>query len=229
MVKVLIIEKNGNLKSSEFKNFDLDNVYKKCGLRKKDNFKLRHTWSMNNENNYISIYCKDKGRANSENKYDLPPPLDSNLYFGNMVCIKHESKNISNENVKDISVTEWNKLYEKLFGGFEDLDNTDSYSEEEEIPEHFKTKEGYSKEDGFIVDDDDDDDDDYIPAESEEDEAHISTDSADEDEDEEVMGKESDIDESEEEESDYESNYDSDESIAGSELTEESYIDSDNE
>ena len=32
-----------------------------------------------------------------------------------------------------------------------------------------------------------------------------------------------------EEESDYESNYDSDESIAGSELTEESYIDSDNE
>ena len=85
--------------------------------------------------------------------------------------------------VKDISVTEWNKLYEKLFGGFEDLDNTDSYSEEEEIPEHFKTKEGYSKEDGFIVDDDDDDDD-YIPAESEEDEAHIVTDSADEDEDE---------------------------------------------
>ena len=42
---------------------------------------------MNNENNYISIYCKDKGRANSENKYDLPPPLDSNLYFGNMAFI----------------------------------------------------------------------------------------------------------------------------------------------
>ena len=123
-----------------------------------------------------------------------------------------------------MSLAEWNKLYEKLFGGFEDLDGDDSFSDEEEIPEHMKTKEGYSKEDGFIVDDDDDQDEDYIQESSEDIELESST-----DEDEELMGKESDIDEEDdedeedEEDDEYEEDdYDSD----CSELSEESYIDS---
>ena len=58
------------------------------------------------------------------------------------------------ENAKDITLKDWETTYEKLFGGFIDLNNEDSYSEEEEIPEHMKTKSGYSKEGGFIVDDD---------------------------------------------------------------------------
>ena len=225
MVKVLIIEKLGNIKCSDFKNFDIDKLYKKANLRKNENFALRHTWSLNKNDLYISIYCKNEGRANSENKYDLPPPLDNTLYFGSIVLVKHQTKNINNNNVTDISIEEWNKLYEKLFGGFEDLNNDDSYSDEEEIPEHLKTKEGYSKEDGFIVDDDDDIDEEYIPEESEEEEAHSSTDSADEDE--EIMGKESDIENTEEDEDDEEEEYEDSDSDVGSELSEESYVDSD--
>tara|TARA_B110000046_G_C12987686_1_gene396403 strand:+ start:149 stop:832 length:684 start_codon:yes stop_codon:yes gene_type:complete len=225
MVRVLIIEKSGNIKCSDFKHFDIEKLYKKCNLKKNQNFALRHTWSLNKNDLYISIYCKNEGRANSENKYDLPPPLDNTLYFGSMVLIKHQTKNINNNNVTDISIEEWNKLYEKLFGGFEDLDNDDSYSDEEEIPEHLKTKEGYSKEDGFIVDDDEDLDEEYIPEESEEEEAHSSTDSADEDE--EIMGKESDIGNTEEEEDDEEEEYEDSDSDVGSELSEESYVDSD--
>jgi len=226
MVRVLIIEKLGNIKCSNFKNFDIEKLYKKCNLRKNDDFALRHTWSLNKNDLYISIYCKNEGRANSENKYDLPPPLDNTLYFGSMVLLQHQTKNITNNNVTDISIEEWNKLYEKLFGGFEDLNNDDSYSDEEEIPEHLKTKEGYSKEDGFIVDDDEDLDEEYIPEESEE-EAHSSTDSAHEDE--EIMGQESDIGntEEDEEEDDEEEEYEDSDSDVGSELSEESYVDSD--
>lgn len=226
MVRVLIIEKLGNIKCSNFKNFDIEKLYKKCNLRKNDDFALRHTWSLNKNDLYISIYCKNEGRANSENKYDLPPPLDNTLYFGSMVLLQHQTKNITNNNVIDISIEEWNKLYEKLFGGFEDLNNDDSYSDEEEIPEHLKTKEGYSKEDGFIVDDDEDLDEEYIPEESEE-EAHSSTDSAHEDE--EIMGQESDIGntEEDEEEDDEEEEYEDSDSDVGSELSEESYVDSD--
>tara|TARA_B100000035_G_scaffold114291_1_gene96884 strand:- start:3163 stop:3849 length:687 start_codon:yes stop_codon:yes gene_type:complete len=226
MVRVLIIEKLGNIKCSDFKNFDIEKLYKKANLRKNDNFALRHTWSLNKNDLFVSIYSKNKGRANSENKYDLPPPLDNTLYFGSMILIKHQTKNINNNNVKDISLEEWNKIYEKLFGGFEDLNDNDSYSEEEEIPEHFKTKEGYSKEDGFIVDDDEDLDEDYIPEESEE-EAHSSTDSADDEE--EIMGEESDIGDTEEDEyeDDEEEEYEDSHSDVGSELSEESYVDSD--
>jgi hypothetical protein len=50
----------------------------------------------------------------------------------------------------------WNKIYEKLFGGFEDLVATAKEDEEEEdelenVPKEKKTKHGYLK-DGFVVD-----------------------------------------------------------------------------
>jgi hypothetical protein len=50
----------------------------------------------------------------------------------------------------------WNKIYEKLFGGFEDLAATAAEDEAEEdelanVPKEKKTKQGYLK-DGFVVD-----------------------------------------------------------------------------
>ena len=94
MVKVILIKKTTNQKLSDIKNFDLENLYKKCNLRKPDNFKKRHTWKMGNSNFYISIYAKDTGRSNSENKYDLPPPIDKTLYFGSLVLVKHEGEEV---------------------------------------------------------------------------------------------------------------------------------------
>ena len=224
MVKVIIVDKGCNLKSSDIKDFNKEMLFKKCNFRKNDNFSRRATWKMNDDY-FVSLYAKDKGRANSENKYDLPPPIDKELYYGTMLLVKHCYKDLTNETADDFEINEWNKLYEKLFGGFEDLGEEDSYSEEEEIPEHLKTKQGYSKEDGFVVSDDDEEDEDYIPEEESEDEAHTSTDDAEE---EDGMGQESelDVDEDEEEEDeDEEEEYDSDD--LGSELSEESYIDSD--
>ena len=226
MVKLIIVDKGANLKCSDVKNFDIDTLYKKCNLRKKDNFDKRHSWKLDSEH-FVTLFSKDKGRANSENKYDLPPPVDSQLYFGSMLIVKHQDKELSNEKVEDLSLEEWNKLYEKLFGGFEDLGDEDSYSEEEEIPEHLQTKQGYSKEGGFVVSDGDEEDEDYIPEEDEdEEEAHSSTDDAD---DEDGMGKDSEIEDEDEEEEEEEEEEDDEEyeSDVGSELSEESYIDSD--
>ena len=155
MVKVIIVDKGCTLKVSEIKNLEIETFYKKCKFRNNNDFDKRTTWKMSN-NNYVSIYSKNKGRANSENKYDLPPPVDSDLYYGAILLVKHTDEEINNNNCEDLSIDEWNTLYTKLFGGFEDLGDEDSYSDEEEIPANMKTKEGYSKEDGFIVDDDED-------------------------------------------------------------------------
>jgi len=225
MVKLIIVDKSCNLKSSDLKNFDIEMLYKKCGLRKNDNFEKRHTWKIDSTN-FVSCFSKDKGRESSINKYDLPPPIDNELYYGSMLLIKHDTAELSNGNVSDLSTEDWEKYYEKLFGGFEDLGEEDSYSDEEEIPEHMKTKEGYSKEDGFIVDDDEEEDDDYIPEEDEEEEEEAETTTDAEEED--GMGQDSDIDDGEEEEEEEEEedeDYDSED--LGSELSEESYIDSD--
>ena len=83
MTKVIIVDKNGDLKETNLKDFKVENLFKKCGLRKNKDFGLRHTWKYNNK--FISLFSKDSGRANNENKYDLPPPLDEKLYFGKML------------------------------------------------------------------------------------------------------------------------------------------------
>jgi len=226
MVKLIIVDKGGNLKCSEVKNFNIETLYKKCNLRKKDNFNKKTTWKMDN-NYFVSLFAKDKGRATSENKYDLPPPVDKELYFGSMLLIKHCYDDLTNETAEDFDLEEWNKLYEKLFGGFEELGDDDSYSEEEDIPSHLQTKQGYSKEDGFVVSDGDEEDEEYIPDEEEEEDDIETTDDAEED----GMGQESDIEEEEEEEDDEEDDYEDEEydSDIGSELSEESYIDTDDD
>lgn len=225
MVKLIIVDKGGNLKCSEVKNFNIETLYKKCNLRKKDNFDKKTTWKMNNDY-FVSLFAKDKGRATSENKYDLPPPVDKELYFGSMLLVKHCYNDLTNETAEDFDLEEWNKLYEKLFGGFEELGDDDSYSEEEDIPSHLQTKQGYSKEDGFVVSDGDEEDEEYIPDEEEDDDIET-TDDAEED----GMGQESDIEEEEEEEDDEEDDYEDEEydSDIGSELSEESYIDTDDD
>ena len=63
-----------------------------------------------------------------------------------------------NDEIKDFAGDTWLKIYEKLFGGFEDLGGEDSEESEDElesISSEYKTKNGYLK-DGFVVDSDSD-------------------------------------------------------------------------
>ena len=229
MRSVLLIDKVGNKKTTTIKNFDLEFLHKKCNFRNNLNFKKRWTWKIS-ENVYVSVYAKDKGRSNNINKFDLPPPVDKTLYYGSIIVVKHNDKNVQNSNVENISLNEWEQFYEKLFGGFEDLDDEDSYSEEEEIPEHLKTKQGYSKEDGFIVSDDEEDED-YNPDESDELEelseydSNENIDDTGEEELESSHEEEEEEEDDEEEDDDDESDDESDEGDYGSELSEEEYID----
>jgi hypothetical protein len=224
MVKVVFVSKDASLNEKSVKNLDLKTLHVKCNV-KQDSFGKRHTWKVKGA--YYSVYAKDTGRHSSENKYDLPPPVDEELYFNTMAILKHSDEKITNDNVVDLTKEEWEKTYEHLFGGFENLDDTSGEmsvdEEEENLSESEKTKQGYKK-DGFVVDDDDEDDEDYVPEEDEEDEDDEDLEetetSEDTDEYEESEGEES------EEESEYESDEDSDEECY-SELSEDSYCPTD--
>ena len=74
-----MINKGGSVKTETVKSLKVSDLYKKCKFRKPDDFAKRHTWKYKNK--WVSVYAKNKGRANSENKYDLPPPIDNDLYF----------------------------------------------------------------------------------------------------------------------------------------------------
>ena len=174
-MKIVIIKKNGTLCDLDWKkNIDFKNIYKKAGFRKEDDFAKRHTWKIN-EDDFVSVYSKNTGRANTENKYELPPPVDSDLYFGKLVVIRHSEQNPTAENCLDFTFEEWKTIYEKLMGGFEDLDDNEEESEEEYVDPENLTKQGYEK-DGFVVEDgkvafnngDSDEEEEWVPSNNEE-------------------------------------------------------------
>jgi len=172
-LNVIIIEKTGLPKSLLIKEFKEEDLFKKCGFKKAEDFVKQTEWNIKLEGKkyYVSLYAKSDGRANSENKYDFPPPVDNKLFFGSCALVT-KVKNDESKNVyTNLTIELWTKMYEKLFGGFEDLTSNILNDENEEdelaaVPKDKKTKNGYLK-DGFVVDSSDgDEDDDYSGSDS---------------------------------------------------------------
>ena len=200
---IIIVDKCASLKNLIVKDYKVAELYKKCGFKKADDFILQVEWPVKLDGNkyVVQMYGKLNGKANMENKYDFPPPVDKNLYFGSCALVGMLRDDSNNKTHINLSVELWNKIYEKLFGGFEDLalicaEDEDEEDELENVPKHMKTKKGGYLKDGFVVDSSDTEE--VVSSETE-------------DEDEAVSDKPSD----EEEEVSLED--------IGSELTEESY------
>ena len=75
---------------------------------KEDGFEKHAEWKVSIVNNvtyHISLYGKLKGKANTENKYDFPPPADNLLFFGNCILTnkvdgEYETSSISPTSLK---------------------------------------------------------------------------------------------------------------------------------
>ena len=183
----IIIKKTGELKVVNIKdtkkvsevqiyNKDILTVFN-SNIRKskrfKENVKRHCDWELDDYT--ISIFGSKKGRAGSENKYDLPPPEDNDLYFGEILVIKSK-----NNIIQDLNIDSFNHFIEISFGGFEDLGSQDT--EEEYDPELDRY------ESDFVVDDNEVSyDEDYNPEEDEEEEEeeYISSTNEEDEEDEE--------------------------------------------
>jgi hypothetical protein len=163
MPVVLVLDKSGSIKEVNIKNYDETELYKKAGFKTDTDFSRHTVWNVRTggKEYSVSVYGKTDGRANQENKYDFPPPVDNTLFFGSCVLVNKDENN----RAIDLTEVEWDKIYEKLFGGFEDIGDEDSIESEDSIPDSVpRTKDGYVK-DGFIVDDpeDDDSEEEYVP------------------------------------------------------------------
>ena len=160
--------------SNEFKRV----VYKQCGYRvnpatvsPSKGFEILHVFNNDSfpngtsefdDNEIIILFGKNIGKAGNENKYDFPPPIDTNLFYGKL-CLVKATIDDSDDNLRlflgDLTLREWEKTYAALFGGFHDCDEEEDYESDDnediyaELP---STKDGYAK-DGFVVADDDED------------------------------------------------------------------------
>ena len=133
MTTIVLIEHNGNIKQTKSKDISRETLYKKCGFRNAEGFDKTTTWSVeyNKEMVNIELWAKTEGKANNENKYDFPPPVDNDLYFGSCALIRVDNKG----GIINLTSELWVKVYDKLFGGFEELTNEDDEEEEEEEEE----------------------------------------------------------------------------------------------
>lgn len=151
----VVVEKTGSLKEVSVKEITVEEMYKKCGFRKGDDYECRTTWEnvvVGTHKHTIQLWARSEGKANTENKYDFPPPVDTTLFFGNCALVQ-----IKNGKYVNLTKDLWLKIYETLFGGFEDVDNEKDEEEADElenIKKEMKTKNGEYLKDGFVVDSD---------------------------------------------------------------------------
>ena len=124
----ILIDRKGTLK--EIKDVDVaDYGKRKC------------IWKLNGKT--INLYGRTKQKESTKIvKYDFPPPVDNKIFYGQCLLVNPQEA---------LTIVEWEKIYEELMGGFEDI-NSDSDVSEEETEGLNLTKEGYVK-DGFVVSD----------------------------------------------------------------------------
>lgn len=194
VLKTCIIRTNGDVEEIMVSNqinvdyLDYDELkghYKKIG---KGAFERQCDWEL--DDFVFSIFGWKDGKESAVNKFELPPPEDTDLYYGDILVIKSKDDKPVN-----LTADEFEEFYNHAYGGFEDLGDEDTDEEDSEDDEYDFT-------DGFLVkddapiefnssssseedEDDEEDDDDEDDEEDEEDDDDDEEDEDDEDDEEE--------------------------------------------
>lgn len=91
-----------------------------------------HNWKYNNS--FIKLYGYYDGEAGQENKFELPPPVENELYFGDLLIMK------KTQEIQDFTTDDFLEFYNEMMGGFEDIEDTEDESDEEEIENHYSSE-----------------------------------------------------------------------------------------
>ena len=141
-IEGVLISSNGDMELMNV-NCPVDHLYKRCGFKTQTGFGFITKWDTA-RGTYIELYAKNKGKGNTENKYEFPPPVASDLFYGKCLLLQRQE----NGTLVHLSIDDWEKINDTLIGGTESLG---SESEEEESVDEVDSKATYSH--GYLVDD----------------------------------------------------------------------------
>jgi hypothetical protein len=77
---VLLIDKSGEVHEKEIRG--VERLYSVCNYRNEDGYEELHTWKQIDYT--YTLYGKRKGKNNYENKGTFPPPIQQELFYGNL-------------------------------------------------------------------------------------------------------------------------------------------------
>lgn len=169
MNQTVLLNKNGDMSLVSISNqLNLDNftdtsAFTSLGVN--DPIKISE-WTIFDST--MVMYGFSQGEAGMENKHDLPPPVDSDLYFGDILVVLVDDGG----QIQDLTTVTYQDFYQKQLGGFEDL--TDSGSEAEQSEPDSSADDSEYKPEGSTHTESSDHDDDNL---SESDEEHASSES----------------------------------------------------
>lgn len=95
-------------------------------LKKKTPLQLLGTYGW--KGNTLNVFGHKEGKAGTENKHELPPPLDNELCFGDIVILLCKEKKSFAKPIP-FKVDEYESFYTQMFEGFEDLDEDEEGEE----------------------------------------------------------------------------------------------------
>ena len=101
----------------------------KQSLKKKESPSVLGTYVY--KSSLYTLFGFTKGKAGTENKHELPPPLDSKLFFGDILIIASKKENDYKSPIP-LTTAAYETFYTAMFGGFEDIEDESDESEDEE-------------------------------------------------------------------------------------------------
>lgn len=122
MVRAILIDTNGH-----YSNFELEssNLNRKMPHVCKKGSVIENVYNISRIGSIGCIASKSE-RNGEENKMELPPPLDKDLFFGNILFFKRKE-----DELMDLTISQLHHVFKKKFGGSIELGDDSELSEDD--------------------------------------------------------------------------------------------------
>ena len=130
-IKATLITKNNDLKTIDANSLKLEDSVENKGQNAMEQL---HIFTY--ENLKVIVYGWTNGKENQINRHELPEPIDTELFYGDLLVLLREDGELV-----DFSTEDYEEFYEYMFGGFDYCDDDDETLDDDE----------YDYSDDFIV------------------------------------------------------------------------------
>ncbi len=151
-ISCLVITKEGTLQPYTMKQWNVAQLYKRCGFKQPADFVVRHVWRQLTFPSSamlmdVELFGKVDGRPGSENQFAFPPPANNILFFGQCALVASMAGSAPHHLYQSLTVDDWTAAIQVLLDTTGDKMENDEDDEEDEEEDDEKDEEEDDKDD----------------------------------------------------------------------------------